>query len=479
MDNRIDGAAVPPLFSGARSTLLSWRNNPALFVEQALRARPEPWQMNALKAVVPHDRLAVRSGHGVGKSAWLSWLILWWLLTRFPARVAATAPTAHQLSDVLWGEITKWHRRLPERLRAELDIKSERIALAAAPNESFAAARTARRDQPEAFQGFHCEHMLFIADEASGIDDAIFEVGAGAMSTMGAKTVLTGNPTRNSGYFFDAFHKLRGRFWTLKVSSEEVMRAQGHVADVARAYGKDSNAYRVRVLGEFPVSMDESAIPLEWIEAALTRRIEAIESFRPVWGLDVARFGNDRTALAKRRANKLLEPVLSWRGKDTMQTAGLVMEEWRGTDERDRPSEILIDAIGIGAGVADRLSELGLPARGINVAEQPAAADRFAKLRDELWWRAREWFAARDCKLARDPALVAELSAPGYAFTSAGKLVIESKDGMKARGLASPDLADAFILTFAGGLDRVTAGGCPRKRYEGRSRERNGTWMSL
>ena len=479
MGNRNDGASVPPLFSGARSTLHRWRKNPALFVTQALRVRPEPWQAKALKAAVTHDRLAVRSGHGVGKSAWLSWLILWWLLTRFPARVAATAPTAHQLSDVLWGEIAKWHRRLPERLRAELDLKSNRVELAAAANESFAAARTARRDQPEAFQGFHCEHMLFIADEASGIDNAIFEVGAGAMSTAGAKTVLAGNPTRNSGYFFDAFHKLRGRFWTLKVSSEEVARARSHIDDVATAYGKDSNAYRVRVLGEFPASMDESVIPLEWIEASLTREVAVIESLRPVWGLDVARFGDDRTALAKRRGNALLAPVLSWRGKDTMQTAGLVMEEWRNTDERDRPGEILVDAIGIGAGVADRLSELGLPARGINVAEQPAAVERFAKLRDELWWRARDWFAARDCKLAPDAALVAELSAPGYAFTSAGKLVIESKDEMKARGLASPDLADAFILTFAGGIEHMAEGARERRRYEGRSRERNGTWMSL
>lgn len=479
MENRQNGTiTVPPALTRARATLLRWRNNPALFVTQALHARPEPWQTKALRGAVAHDRLAVRSGHGVGKSAWLSWLVLWWLLTRFPARVAATAPTAHQLSDVLWGEIAKWHRRLPERLRAALDLKSNRIELAAAPQMSFAAARTARREQPEAFQGFHCEHMLFIADEASGIDDAIFEVGAGAMSTLGAKTVLAGNPTRNSGYFFDAFHRMRGRFWTLKVSSEEVARARSHIDDVAAAYGKDSNAYRVRVLGEFPESMDESVIPLEWIEAALSREVATIESFRPVWGLDVARFGDDRTALAKRRGNTLLEPVTCWHGKDTMQTAGLVMEEWRAAGESERPSEILVDAIGIGAGVADRLGELGLPARGINVAEQPAATDRFARLRDELWWRTREWFAARDCRLARDPALVAELSGPSYAFTSAGRLVIESKDEMKARGLVSPDLADAFVLTFAGGLDRAEPTGRERKRYAG-SRERNGTWMSL
>jgi hypothetical protein len=467
-----------PAAARARATLLRWRADPALFVKQALRVRPEPWQANALHAVASRDRLAVRSGHGVGKSAWLAWLILWWLLTRFPARVAATAPTAHQLADVLWGEIAKWHRRLPEALRAELALKSDRLELAAAPNESFAAARTARREQPEAFQGFHCEHMLFIADEASGIDDAIFEVGTGAMSTQGAKTVLAGNPTRNSGYFFDAFHRLRSRWWTCRVSSEDVVRARGHIEDVIGTYGPESNAYRVRVLGEFPESMDEAVIPLEWIEAAIAREVEPTISFRPVWGLDVARFGDDRTALARRRGNAMPEPVTWWRGKDTMQTAGLVMDEWRAAPESDRPSEILVDAIGIGAGVVDRLFELGLPARGVNVAEQPAAGDRFARLRDELWWRAREWFAARDCRIASDSALVAELSAPSFAFTSSGRLLIESKDDLKARGLASPDLADAFVLTFAGGLDRPSAVGRERKRYEDSLRERKGTWMS-
>jgi len=230
--------AAEPL-AGAQGTLRRWRADPALFVRQALRVRPEPWQAKALKAAAARDRLAVRSGHGVGKSAWLAWLVLWWLLTRFPARVAATAPTAHQLADVLWGEIAKWHRRLPAPLRAQLALRSDRLEVKAAPQISFAAARTARQEQPEAFQGFHCEHMLFIADEASGIDDAIFEVGAGAMSTPGAKTVLAGNPTRNSGYFFDAFHRMRGRWWTAKVGSQEVPRARGHIEDVIATYGGD------------------------------------------------------------------------------------------------------------------------------------------------------------------------------------------------------------------------------------------------
>ncbi len=152
--------------------------------------------------------MAIRSGHGVGKTAFLSWLVLWWLLTRLPTKVVCTANTAHQLSDVLWSEIGKWHRKLPEGMRRLLEIKSDKIELAGVP-DSFAVARTSRREQPEALQGFHSENLLFVIDEASGVPDIVFEVGQGALSTEGAKVVMTGNPTRTTGYFYDAFNKNR------------------------------------------------------------------------------------------------------------------------------------------------------------------------------------------------------------------------------------------------------------------------------
>jgi len=137
-----------------------------------------------------------------------------------------------------------------------------------------------------------------------------------------------------------------------------------------------------------------------------------------------------------------------------MQLTGLIVEEWRLTHEHDRPSEILVDVIGLGAGVVDRLSELGLPVRGVNVGETAAISDRFMRLRDELWFRARDWLAEGSAKLADDDALIAELTAPKYKIESSGKVKVEAKDEMKKRGLRSPDLADAFCLTFAGGLDR-------------------------
>lgn len=424
-----------------------------MFVTEALGAIPEPWQADALNALAKHDRIAIRSGHGVGKSTFLSWAILWFHTTRYPAKTAATAPTDHQLEDILWSELAMWLRKMPEGLQGLFRWLHGRFEVASAPEESFAVARTARKEKPEAFAGIHSEHTLLIGDEASGIDEVIFEAGLGSMSTPGAKMVLTGNPTRTSGYFYEAFHRNRARWHTIRVNSEDVERARGHIDDVIATYGKDSNAYRVRVLGEFPTAADEQVIPLELVEAAISRDVQASDRYRVVWGLDVARFGDDRTALAKRRGNVLLEPIQFWRHADTMQTAGQVMAAYQGCEYGERPSEILVDVIGIGAGVVDRMRELGLPVRGVNVGESPASGERFMRRRDELWWQAREWFGRRDCSIPDDPALVAELTAPIYTFSSSGKLIVEPKSDLKKRGLPSPDLADAFILTLAGGLD--------------------------
>jgi hypothetical protein len=437
--------------------LLRWRREPAVFVQQALNVVPEDWQAEALNNVRDHNRLAIRSGHGVGKTALLAWIIIWWLLTRHPARVACTANTAAQLSDILWGELDKWVRKLPDGFRQLLELKSEYLTLIEDPKQSYAVARTARRETPEAFQGMHSPNMIFIVDEASGVDDIIFEVGRGSMSSPGAKTILTGNPTRTSGYFYNAFHSMKAFWKTMAVpcsSSRQV--SQEYIEECKEEYGEDSNAFRVRVLGEFPIEGDNVVIPLHLVESAVTRDIEEVNS-EEVWGLDVARFGDDRTALAKRRGNVLAEKVKWWKNKDLMQTCGMVVAEYN--DAKPKPSVIFVDVIGIGAGVADRLSEQGLPVAGINVSESPAFGEKFMRMRDELWWNARDWFRNLDCKIPDDGALLSELTLPTYNFTSSGKLKVESKDEIKKRTAKtasslgkSPDLADAFCLTFANGI---------------------------
>lgn len=473
-------ATVEPKMSAAVQ-LVRWRNDPIAFVTEALGVTPQTWQRNALEALRDHDRLAIRSGHGVGKSALLSWVVLWWLSTRYPSKVACTAPTAHQLYDVLWSELARWSRQLPDHLKSQFEWKTDRFELKGAGSESFAVARTARKEQPEALQGFHSEHMMFLCDEASGIDDIIFEVGAGAMSTVGAKTVLAGNPTRTSGYFFEAFHRMKAHWHCMKVScADSDMVSPAFIAEMAAKYGEDSNIYAVRVAGNFPKSEDDVIIPLHLVESAIGRDVEPLNDYRPLWGLDVARFGSDRSALAKRRNNRLLEPVRWWRGIDTMQLTGQVVREYLDTPEGDRPSQILVDVIGLGSGVVDRLREMKLPCTGINVAESPAVVGKYARQRDELWWRAREWFERRDVWMPEDIDLISELTALKYSLLSSGKLKAESKDDLKRRGLPSCDLADAFILTFAGHPDLVPDGQMRRIRDARRQfRSKNRSWLSF
>jgi len=425
--------------------------DPLAFVEGVLGVQSlEPWQREALTALRDgHKRLSIRSGHGVGKTTFLAWLVLWGLTCFGPdTKIPIAAGSQDQLRDTIQPEIAKWRERLPPLLRDLVNVDTEKVSFALDPQSAFAVFRTASRDNPQALAGFHAENLMFLLDEASAIHEAAYEVALGALSTPGAIVVLTGNPTKSSGYFYDTHTLLRESYYTMRVSSEDVARARGHIDDVITRFGADSNEYRVRVAGEFPTSDDVTVIPLHLVEAALKREVQPMRVM-PVWGLDVARFGDDRSALAKRRGNVLTEPIKVWSNKDTMTLAGLIVREWDLTEIDDRPHEILVDVIGIGAGVVDRLDELGLPVRGINVSESPSVDDQYLRLRDELWWKARQWFEARDCKIEADQALIAELTALHYKFTSSGKLQVESKADAKKRKLRSPDLADAFVLTFA------------------------------
>jgi len=397
---------------------------------------------------VDHDRISIKSGHGVGKSTFLSWCILWYLLTRYPAKIACTAPTAHQLSDVLWGELSKWYRKLPDYFQEALILKSDRLELAESPASSFCVARTARRESPEAFQGFHSENMLFLVDEASGVDENIFVVGAGSMSSKGSKTVLCGNPTRTSGYFYDSHRKDRAHWKRFTVSCADSSQVtQDYIDEMRDKYSDTSSIYAVRVLGNFPESDDESVIGLALIESAVNRDVTPNPNAPVVWGLDPARFGSDRTALCKVKGNIILEPIKTWRNKDLMQTCGLVLAEYEKMTDDEKPAEIIVDSIGLGAGVVDRMMEIGLPVRGLNVGESPSVDDKtYMRRRDELWFKAKEWFQDLSVSMPDDQELVAELASPKYSYTSSGRLKVEGKDEMKKRGISSPDKADAFCL---------------------------------
>lgn len=451
----------------------AYEDDAEAFVREVFEVEPFDDQLEIIDAYNRRDRrIAKRSGHGPGKTTSLAWIILHHAIFRFPQKTVCTAPTKDQLYEALMAETTKWYHKLPPELQV-FEIKADSFVHKSRPKQSFISFRTSSADNPEALAGIHEDWVLLIVDEASGVAEKVYESAAGSMSGKNAITILTGNPTRRAGTFFDVFHKTdMMAMWTrLHVSSE------GHpnvdpdfLRQIETQHGRDSNQYRVRVLGEFPIIDDDTVIPWKWLEDAMKRDIEPTR-VRPIWGLDVARKGRDASALSKRQGNVLLEPIQIRRGRDTMETAGWIKHEWDTTLPSLRPSSINIDLIGIGAGVLDRLRELKLPVRGINVSESASSNDKFDRLRSELWWKGRTFFERKDARLHgkgwtwdkglelwvphpnkpwKDEFLAAELALPTFDYTSAGKIAMEAKKvTMKRTGQPSPNRADAFLLTFA------------------------------
>jgi hypothetical protein len=420
--------------------------SPLEFAGRVLSARPTPQQREVLLALERGERrIAIRSGHGVGKSALLSWVLLWWLSVKPGAVIPCTAPTGHQLEDILWGEVSRWHRRMKEPFKSMISLSKGSARHRFSPESWFAVARTARRESPEALQGFHGKNLAFLIDEASGIPEEVFEVAEGALSTPGALVVMAGNPTRLEGAFYRAFHEERSHFSTFCFPSfASPLVDPSYGTRMAGRYGVDSDVYRVRVLGEFPKAEPDTLISLSLIEPALEREITPAAGELTVFGVDVARFGDDETVILRRRGG-LVGRVDAYRGLDTMAVAGKVACFARA----ERPALIFVDVVGLGAGVADRLRELGFAVYPVSAGNRAGDSARFDDLRSELWWRVREWLESGSASLPPDGELVSQLSSIKYGVTSQGRIRVESKQERKKRGLSSPDRGDALMMTFA------------------------------
>lgn len=420
----------------------------------------EPWQAEVLEALDRGEtKISIRSGHGVGKTCLCSWLAVHFLAFRDDVKIIVTSPSSKQLQDGLIPEINKWISRMPTWMNMSIEATSERIVRKPNTANNFISFRTARKENPEALAGVHATHVMIIVDEASGVEEVIYETGQGALSTEGAIALLIGNPTRPAGFFYKTQTVLRDLWWTRKVSCMDSSRVDDqYIMSQARTYGVDSREYRVRVLGEFPDSGADAIIPRAFVEEAIKRDIGDVRG-GIVWGLDPGR-GGDPTGFIERGANKLYDAKLL-RYDDLMNVVGWVKTRWDKIPERYRPTSIYVDSIGLGAGVADRLLELGLPVVHVNVSESASLSDRYKNLRAELWYSVREWFEQRECAIEiEDEAilrqLVEELCVVEQKFTSDGKVLVESKDEMKKRGVPSPNLADALCLTFGdGGVARI------------------------
>jgi len=449
-------------------SVLLYSDRPAEFVEDLLNVAPQDWQREVLQKIGKDKRslCSVISGHGCGKSSVASWLMIWFLLTRYPVKIVCTAPSASQLYDALFAEVKRWIKELPSPLRNLLEVKSDRIELASSPTEAFISARTSRAESPEAMAGVHAENVLLIFDEASAIPEQVFVSAYSSMSSHKASVLLIGNGTRNSGYFYETHTRLRDRWWTRRVSCyDSDLVSEDFIEELKIKYGEESNAFRVRVLGEFPLAEDDTLISLHAVEQASKRTVEQPEGTAVVWGLDVARYGDDASVLCIRK-NRHLVSLQSWKKLSLMELSGRVLDLLNTADEP--PDEILVDSIGLGAGVLDRLRELDIPARGVNVSESPAMADRYANLRAELWDLTKSWFA-EEVQIPNDDSLIADLTAPRYSFNSSGKMIVESKAETKKRLGRSTDFADSLVLTFASSA----AGASGQYRRKNRGRRRN------
>jgi len=446
-----------------------YRDKPALFVEEVLGCKPFDYQVEFLNELVkPTRRLSIRSGHGTGKTCSCAWAMIWILLFQFPCKVIVTAPTSAQLFDGLFNEVKKWINELPPQLRSLLNVKSDRVEFIPAPTEAFISARTARAETPEALAGVHNEagFVYIICDESSGISEAVFEAAAGSMSSTNCKTILISNPTRVSGTFYESQTRQSDKWWTRKWSClDSPLVSDEFVEEMKHRYGPESAAFSIRVLGEFAKADIDTIIPYELVDAAMGRDIAVDEHQRTIWALDPARFGDARTALVKRTGSVVTE-VMSWRGLDTMQTIGRVMAEYEALPESQQPAEILIDEVGLGGPIVDRMRQLvGDIVRGVNVSESPSSKGVYNNLRSELWFKAKAWFESRTCKVPKNEELLADLTAITYTFSASGKMQAETKDSMRKRGLRSPDLADALCLSFAS--DEITMLRGPMRGWDG------------
>jgi len=433
--------------------LKRWQRNIRAFVWDTMGAEPTSQQGKILDAVEKTGAwVSVRSGHGIGKSAALAWLILWMLTCFDDVRVPCTAPTAQQMRDVLWAEVRKWHRCMLPSVGERIVVQQDRayVQRDGTPTDNFATARTARKENPEALAGQHAPNMLYIADEASGIPEEIFQTAEGAWTGQDPRVVLTGNPTRNDGYFHRTHHKDR-RYWkTLHFSSEKsALVSKQYWQRMAKRYGKNSDIYRVRVTGDFPKGGGNIVLPLDLLERA-QQRTGVKGTGQRILGVDIARYGDDDSATC-RRQGALVNRFLRWHGNATTESAGKIIHDFdQGGFDQAR-----VDVIGLGAGVADLLrASRKFPVADINVGER-ARDEQFNRYRDELYWKGREWLETEEVSLPADDEdeyvedFIAEACGIQYGFTPTGKIKVEDKEDVKDRIGHSPDLTDAWLNTFA------------------------------
>lgn len=445
-----------------------WRNSISAFAWDNFRFTPDEWQAEGFHHIEKQEvkRISIKSGQGVGKTAFSAIVFLWFLVCFPNSRVVATAPTRQQLNDVLWAELEKW-RQKSEFLIHLLKWTKTYIYVNGREKRWFGVARASSK--PENMQGFHEDNMLFIVDEASGVDEEVLEAIRGTLSGVNNKLLFVGNPTKTTGMFYDSHTSERAQWITMTVDSAKSKRTdKENIQTIIDKYGEESNIVRVRVHGLFPLAEDDVFIPINMLEHSIATDIEESETpYILDIGCDVARFGDDKTVIGY-RADGIVKFYKKRQGQNTMATANdivmlgnLLRVKYK---KFKRQICIKVDDSGVGGGVTDRLNQLKslnpdlygwmriIPVNfGMRIEKNKYYDDTTTYMMSVL----KALISARDeegkpkkceLQLPNDSDLIGQLSVRKYHFTDQGKIKVESKKEMKKRNLPSPDEADCVLL---------------------------------
>lgn len=444
----------------AASALRRWRTDPVTFVREVFKAEPDAWQVDVLTAFPHQQRLAMKACKGPGKSCVLAWLVWNFMLTRLHPKVVCTSITGDNLADGLWTELANWQNR-SELLRSAFTWSKTRIVANDHPETWWASARqwskgADPKTQGETLAGIHADNVLFVLDEAGGIPDAVAAAAEAGLANVvsdrqEAHLLLAGNPYQLEGPLYRACTSER-KLWHLTeitADPDDPKRTPRVSVEWARQqiekFGRDNPWVLVNVFGKFPPGSLNSLLGPDEVNACLGRHLpEGSYAHAPkILGVDVARFGDDRTVLFPRQGPTAFAPV-TLRGARTEQIAARVAQ----AIERWNADAVFVDGTGgYGAGVIDALRLANYEVIEVQFAGK-ANDPRYANKRAEMWFDMAEWVKTGGVALPQLPELTSELTAPTYLFTG-GRFQIEPKDQIKQRLGYSPDLADALALTFA------------------------------
>lgn len=431
-----------------------WREDPVAFVVECLKAQPDAWQVEVLRAFPTHQRMAMKACKGPGKTTLLAWLAWNFLLTRPHPKIAATSITGDNLADGLWPEMAKWQQR-SELLKAAFTWTKTRIFANDHPETWWMSARSWAKgadpsQQANTLAGLHADYLLFILDEVGGIPDAVMAAAEAGLAT-GIEThiLMAGNPTHLDGPLYRACTVERHLWWVIEITSDPDDPKRTPRVPVKWAkeqiekYGKDNPWVLVNVFGRFPPSSLNTLLGPDEVQAAMGRHLtEDIYNFQQKrLGVDVARFGDDRTVIFPRQGLAAFQPIVLRNERTTNIAARVMLEKQAFGSEM----EFVDDSGHWGHGVIDNLYAAGYTPTAV-LFEGPSTNPRYKNKRTEMWLELAEW-VKRGGALPNIPEMVRELTTPTYTFVN-GVFVLEPKDQIKLRLGSSPDLGDALALTF-------------------------------